>query len=54
VASWGVSNQRIGYQSRNYSAGNRALFHGTGYWDGGGSNQAAESSICIEEFIVIP
>lgn len=54
LASWGVSNQRIGYQSRNYSGGNQALFHGTGYWDGAGSNQAAQSEIYIEEFLAIP
>ena len=55
VASWGAGNtQRIGYQSRNYGSSNQGLFHGTGYWEGAGSNQAAQTEITIEEFLPIP
>lgn len=54
VNSWGTFNARIGYQSRNYGTSNQGFFHTTTYWDGVGSNQAAQSEIYIEEFLPIP
>lgn len=54
VNSWGTFNARIGYQSRTYGGSNQGWFHTTGYWDGVGSNQLAESEIYIEEFLPIP
>lgn len=53
VASWGTVSGRIGYQVRNYGTSNQNVWHGTGYWDGGGSNQNAQSEIIIEEYLPI-
>ena len=53
-ASWGTSNGRIGYQIRNYGTGNQGRFNGTHHWDGGGSDQAAQTEIVIEEYFPIP
>lgn len=50
-ASWGTTNGRIGYQARRHGGGNIPRFHGTHYWDGGGSNQVAQSQMFIEEYI---
>lgn len=53
VASWGTTSGRIGYQVRRYGGSNSGLFHGTFYWDGGASNQAAETEILLEEYLPI-
>lgn len=53
VASWGTSNGRIGYQVRNYGTSNQGRFHSTHHWDGGGSDQAAQTEIVIEEYLPI-
>ena len=54
VASWGTFNARIGYQVRIYGTSNEGRFHSTHHWDGGGSNQAAQTEIVIEEYFPIP
>jgi hypothetical protein len=51
VPSWGTTPGRIGYQTRNYGTSNQALFHGTYYWDGVGSNQTAQTEILVEEYL---
>lgn len=53
VASWGTNQARIGYQIRGYGSSNRPRFHGTHHWDGGGSNQNAQTEIVIEEYLPI-
>jgi hypothetical protein len=52
-ASWGTTNARIGYQTRNYGTSNQARFHSTHHWDGVGSDQLAQSEITLEEYIPI-
>lgn len=54
IASWGTNNARIGYQVRNYGTSNQGRFNGTHHWDGGGSDQAAQTEIIIEEYFPIP
>lgn len=53
-ASWGTTSGRIGYQVRNYGTSNQGRFNGTHHWDGGGSDQAAQTEIVIEEYFPIP
>jgi hypothetical protein len=51
VQSWGTTEARIGYQVRRYGGSNIPRFHGTFYWDGGGSNQNAQTEILLEEYL---
>lgn len=50
VASWGGSLARIGYQARRYGGSNIPRVHGTTHWEGGGSNQNANTQIYIDEY----
>jgi hypothetical protein len=52
-ASWGTTESRIGYQVRRYGGSNIPRFHGTFYWNGTGSNQAAQTEILLEEYFPI-
>lgn len=53
LASWGASNQRVGYQMRSYQDNNHETrVYTTRYWDGGGSNQNCYGILMIEEFLV--
>lgn len=50
-ASWGTSNQQVGYQMRAYANDNHEVrVYTTRYWNGGGSNQNCYGQFLIEEY----
>lgn len=53
VPSWGTSQGRIGYQARTYGTGNELRVNSTQYWNGGGTDQAAQTELVIEEYLPI-